>query len=73
MRLRDLLLDSQGHIKLIDYSQAKRLPHTETTKDLIHSNSTEPKEASAEELEDYWKLVKFLHQYKDANKLNREA
>jgi serine/threonine protein kinase len=46
VRLRNFLLDEQGHIKLLDYSQAKRLAGSESPKDTGNISSNTLKETN---------------------------
>lgn len=58
VKLRNFQLDSQGHIRLLDYSQAKRIPSQESSpkeQSVCGSPlSTSEKEASNEEMTDLW-------------------
>lgn len=59
VKLRNFLIDPQGHLKLLDYSQAKKTTtNDKSPKENAHSGSPkQEKEASPEEMNDFWGFV----------------
>ena len=61
LKVDNFLLDSQGHIKMIDYTQAKKFSLHGSTEDITHSNSsTSPIGITLEELSDLYGFVSLI-------------
>jgi serine/threonine protein kinase len=57
IRLKNFLLDPKGHIKLIDFCQAKRLSGPSSLKDTpLNSPTIKPADPSFEQMNDFWGL-----------------